>query len=57
MYNHHKWGMFEMSNRMFQNVIAQLKEATDRTIGVIDGDGIVVSSSDPILVGEKLHYL
>ena len=42
-----------MSNRMFQNVIAQLKEATDRTIGVIDGDGIVVSSSDPILVGEK----
>ena len=42
-----------MSNRIFQSVIAQLKEATDRTIGVMDGEGFVVSSSDPTLVGEK----
>ena len=42
-----------MSNRIFQSVIAQLKEATERTIGVIDGEGYVVSCSDPTLVGEK----
>ncbi|MBQ1280803.1 MAG: helix-turn-helix domain-containing protein [Oscillospiraceae bacterium] len=42
-----------MSNRMFQSVIVQLKEATERTLGVIDAEGIVVSCSDPALVGEK----
>ncbi len=42
-----------MSNRIFQSVIAQLKEATDRCIGVIDAEGVVVSSSDQTLVGEK----
>lgn len=42
-----------MSNRIFQSVIAQLKEATERTLGVIDGEGFVVSCSDPTLVGEK----
>ena len=42
-----------MSNRIFQSVIAQLKEATERTIGVIDADGVVVSCSEPALNGEK----
>lgn len=42
-----------MSNRIFQGVIAQLKEATDRTIGVIDAEGYVISSSDASLAGEK----
>ena len=28
-----------MSSRVFQSVIVQLKDATDRTIGVIDSDG------------------
>ena len=42
-----------MSNRIFQSVIVQLKEATDRTIGVIDSDGNVVSCSDTALLGEK----
>ena len=32
-----------MSSRMFQSVIVQMKEATDRVIGVIDADGNVVS--------------
>ncbi|MFI3313968.1 MAG: helix-turn-helix domain-containing protein [Eubacteriales bacterium] len=44
-----------MSSRVFQSVIAQMKEATDRTIGVIDGDGNVVSCSDSALLGEKLQ--
>ena len=42
-----------MSSRMFQNVILQMKEATDRRIGVIDADGSVVSCTDPGVVGEK----
>ena len=42
-----------MSSRMFQNVILQMKEATDRRIGVIDADGSVVSCTDPSANGEK----
>lgn len=42
-----------MSSRMFQNVILQMKEATDRRIGVIDADGSVVSCTDPNTTGEK----
>ena len=42
-----------MSSRMFQNVILQMKEATDRRIGVIDADGSVVSCTDSSVVGEK----
>ena len=42
-----------MSSRMFQSVIVQMKEATDRTIGVIDAEGNVISCSDTNLIGEK----
>ena len=42
-----------MSSRMFQNVILQMKEATDRRIGVLDADGSVVSCTDPNVIGEK----
>lgn len=42
-----------MSNRIFQSVIVQLKDATDRVIGVMDADGVVVSCSDTALLGEK----
>lgn len=42
-----------MSNRIFQNVIVQLKDATDRVLGVIDADGNIVSCSDIALLGEK----
>ena len=42
-----------MSNSVFQNVILQLKDITDRIFGVIDGDGSVVSSTDPALLGER----
>lgn len=41
-----------MANRVFQSVIMQLKEATDRTIGVIDPDGTVVACSDTELLEE-----
>ena len=42
-----------MSNSVFQNVIMQLKEIGDRTFGVLDTEGCVVSSTDPSLLGER----
>ena len=42
-----------MSNNVFQNVILQLKDTTDRAFGVIDNDGCVVSSTDVSLLGER----
>ena len=42
-----------MSNNVFQSVILQLKDACDRTFGVIDTDGCVVSSTDINLLGER----
>ena len=43
-----------MSSRMFQSVIVQMKEATDRVIGVIDSEGNVISCSDTSLIGERM---
>ena len=42
-----------MSGRIFQSVVLQMKDATSRTIGVIDSDGLVVSCSDSALSGAK----
>lgn len=42
-----------MSGRIFQNVVLQIKEATDRVIGVIDAEGAVISCSDLGLIGTK----
>ncbi len=42
-----------MSNSVFQNVILQLKEATDRVFGVVDTEGCVVSCTDVSLLGER----
>ena len=42
-----------MSNSVFQSVIVQLKEATDRVFGVIDTEGCVVSCTDMALLGER----
>ena len=35
-----------MSNRLFQGVIYQMKDAFDRTTGVIDENGVVIACSD-----------
>lgn len=43
-----------MSNRMFQSVVLQMKECTDRVIGVIDVDGNVVACNDLPVIGEHL---
>ena len=42
-----------MSNSVFQNIMQQLKDLTDRTFGVIDADGCVVASTDISLQGER----
>ena len=42
-----------MSNSVFQSVIIQLKEISDRTFGVMDTEGCVVSCTDMSLLGER----
>ena len=43
-----------MSSRIFQNVITQMKDAIDRTVGVTDERGIIIACSDLTLVGTRL---
>jgi len=42
-----------MSNRVFQSVVLQMKEATDRTVGVIDSEGMVVACTELSMIGEQ----
>ena len=42
-----------MSNSVFQGVIVQLKEVSDRVFGVIDTEGAVVSCTEASLIGER----
>ena len=42
-----------MSNSVFQSVIVQLKDSAERTFGVIDTDGCVISCTDSALLGER----
>ena len=42
-----------MSNSVFQNVIQQLKEVSDRVFGVMDSEGYVVSCTDASYMGER----
>ena len=41
-----------MSNRLFQNVIYQMKDAVERIIGVIDENGVIISCSELSKIGE-----
>ena len=42
-----------MANSVFQNVILQLKEISDRSFGVLDTEGCVIACTDPSLLGER----
>ncbi len=42
-----------MSNSVFQSVMIQLKDVSDRVFGVIDSEGCVVSCTDTSLMGER----
>ena len=41
-----------MANRLFQNVIHQMKSAVDRVIGVIDENGVIIACSELVRIGE-----
>ena len=42
-----------MSNRLFQGIVHQMKDAIDRTIGVVDSSGVVICCSDLGKIGES----
>ena len=42
-----------MSSRIFQSVVLQLKDCTDRPIGVIDSEGTVVACNELTCIGER----
>lgn len=44
-----------MSSRIFQGVIIQMKEATDRCMGVVDDQGNVVACSELSMIGSRLE--
>ncbi len=46
-----------MSNRLFQGVIHQMKEAIDRVFGVVDENGIIIACSELTRIGENLHLV
>lgn len=41
-----------MSNRLFQSVIHQMKDAVDRVIGVVDENGVIIACSELVKIGE-----
>lgn len=43
-----------MSSRIFQSVIIQIKESTDRCIGIIDEQGFVITCSELAMIGSRL---
>jgi len=42
-----------MSSRVFQSIVLQMKECTDRVIGVIDDQGTVVSCNQLTWIGGR----
>ncbi len=44
-----------MSSRIFQSIIIQMKDATDRCIGVADDQGVVVACSELGMIGTRLE--
>ncbi len=46
-----------MSGRIFQSLIVQMKEATRRTIGVIDSEGGVIACNELSLVGTRIGQI
>ena len=41
-----------MSNRLFQGVIHQMRDAIDRTIGVMDETSVIIACSELGRIGE-----
>ncbi len=43
-----------MSNRLLQNQINLMRDATDRMIGALDEDGVIIACSEPLRNGERV---
>ena len=41
-----------MSSRIFQSVVLQMKDCSDRAVGVIDEQGTVVACNELACIGE-----
>ena len=48
-----------MSSRLFQGIIHQMKEAVDRTIGIVDENSVIIACSELGRIGEALdvHFV
>ena len=46
-----------MSNRLFQGVIHQMKDAIDRTFGVVDENFSIIASSELGKIGEAFQVV
>ena len=44
-----------MPSRIFQNVIIQMKDSVDRTVGVVDDQGYVVACSELASIGSRME--
>ena len=44
-----------MPSRIFQNVIIQMKDSVDRTIGVVDDQGYIIACSELATIGSRLE--
>ena len=44
-----------MSNRLFQSIVHQMKDSINRTIGVVDRNGTVISCSELVRIGEIIE--
>lgn len=42
-----------MSSRIFQSIVLQMKDCTDRAVGVIDEQGAVIACNELSCIGEK----
>ena len=52
-----KRGIDLMSNRLFQGIVHQMKDAIDRTVGVVDESYVIIACSDLGRIGETLSGL
>lgn len=43
-----------MANRIFQSVVHQMKDAIDRTVGVVDETGTIIACSELSVIGESI---
>ena len=46
-----------MSNRLFQTVIHQMRQSIDRTIGVVDESSVIIACSELGKIGEVIEDL